>query len=105
VAIPAVDADAAGVMLVTELDRLLDELICRGDEVRSLQRENDPAEAEHYKRKRNQAGFRPGVSNFWEYLRHVSCGPAVPATGLARLLLEVPKTFQLYPEQRGNKDL
>jgi hypothetical protein len=81
VAIPAFDADAAGVMLVTELDRLLDELVCRRDHVRSLKRQNDPAEGEHDKRDRDQAGFRPSISDFWEYLRHVSCGPAVPGEG------------------------
>ena len=51
VAVAAVDADAAGVMLVAELHRLLDELVGAGDEIGSLQREDDPAEAEHQQRR------------------------------------------------------
>ena len=78
VAIAALDADAADMMLVAELHRLLDELVCARDEVRSLQRQNDPADAKQPENQRNNAGLRPRVCALWEYLRHAflrSCGP------------------------------
>ena len=98
-AIPAVDADAARVMLVTELDRLLDELIRRRDDVRSLKRENHPAEAEHQQKQRDQAGSRPGVGAFWEYLRHAflrSCDPR--GRGTTSAVFRSAQTNQLYAQ-------
>src|SRR5262245_6295694 len=65
-------------VLVAELHRLFDELIRAGDEIGALQREDGPAETEHQENDRDQAGFRPGVCDFWEYLRHVPCGSAFP---------------------------
>jgi hypothetical protein len=90
-AIATLDANAAGVVLVAELHRLFDELISVGDEIGSLQRKDDPAEAEDQENDRNQAGFRPGVGDFRKYLRHAflrSCGPA--RRGTAQPFLEVP---------------
>ena len=87
-AIATLDADAAGVVLVAELDRLFDELISVGDEIGPLQREDDPAEAEDQENDRNQAGFRPGVGDFRNTCDMRSCGPAVLRDGpqLSRFL-------------------
>ena len=71
-AIAAFDADAAGVMLVAELHRLLDELVRLGDEVGSLQRQDGPGEAKQQERQKNEARFRPGIGDLGEYLRHGS---------------------------------
>jgi hypothetical protein len=82
-------------MLVAELHRLLDERIRAGDEVRSLDRQDDCAQAKQHKDDRNDAGFRPGVSTFWEYLRHAIQQPLglVVMAKLARFVGRVlPKT-------------
>ena len=70
VAVAALDANAAGVMLVAELDRLLDESVRGRHEIRSLQRHDQRAEQAENDDESGNAGFRPRVSAFWEYLRH-----------------------------------
>jgi hypothetical protein len=69
-AVTTLDAYAARMVLMAELHRLLDEPVGVRHEVRPLDRQHDQPEAEQHKDDGKDAGFRPGVSTFWEYLRH-----------------------------------
>jgi hypothetical protein len=57
-------------MLMAELNGLLDEAISGRDKVRSLDRQDQRAEKADDNEQAENAGFRPCVSAFWEYLRH-----------------------------------
>ena len=102
VAIAALDANAADMMLVAELHRLLDELVRARDEIRSLQRQHDPADAKQQENQRNNAGFRPRVCAFGNTCDMRSCGPAIPGEGAHLSRISRCPTYQLYAYEGVN---
>jgi hypothetical protein len=86
VAVAAVNADATGVMLVRELNRLLAEAIGGGYEVRTLQEHHQPAQPHEQEEHGDQTSLGPGIGAFRKNLRH--CGSAHTPEG---------QTGELYP--------
>ena len=81
VAVAAVDADAADVVLVGELNRLLEEGVGGGHEVGPLQGDDHPAEPEHGEEHADQTCAGPGIGALGKNLRHGLSTLRVDKTG------------------------
>jgi hypothetical protein len=72
VAVTAIDPDAADMVLMRELNRLLSERVGSGDEIRPLQHQDEPPESQDQTQQADQTCAGPLIGTLPENLRHGS---------------------------------